>query len=53
MRFILLITFSFLSISLYQPPKHTWKGKEVSYQQLRDSLRITYLNYCDSLRRSK
>ncbi len=32
-------------------PKYTWKGKEVNYNDWRDSLKIAYLNYCDSLKR--
>lgn len=47
---ILMVLFLFLfSFKSQEPPKYKWKGKEVSYKQYRDSLRVEYLKYCDSL----
>ena len=34
-------------------PKYIWRGKEVSYKQYRDSLRIEYLKYCDDLQKKE
>lgn len=54
----LFITLLSVFISNSQPtpnnqptPKYTWMGKEVTYKQFRDSLRVNYLNFCDSLKR--
>lgn len=30
---------------------YTWNGKAVTYKQYRDSLRILYLKFCDSLQK--
>ncbi len=51
MKFILIL---FLFISYYvtetpKPTKYNWKGKEVTYKEYRDSLRVQYIKYCDSL----
>ena len=61
---LLSIIFLFLCLFKQQEPKpkYTWNGKEITYKQYRDSLRIEYFKYCndlqrkevlDSLRRSK
>jgi hypothetical protein len=33
-----------------EPPKRKWNGREITYKQYRDSLRVQYLKYCDSLK---
>lgn len=30
---------------------YTWNGKAVTYKQYRDSLRVLYLKFCDSLQK--
>jgi hypothetical protein len=49
--FLFIVMSSFKSQE--QPPKYTWNGKNVTYKQYRDSLRVEYLKYCDSLKRNK
>ena len=53
MKVLLVIVVAFLCLSFNQPPKYTWNGKNVTYKQYRDSLRVEYLKYCDSLKRNK
>jgi hypothetical protein len=31
--------------------KFMWRGRQLSYSAWRDSLRLTYYKYCDSLRK--
>lgn len=54
MKFFSII-FLFLTLSKQQEPKpkYIWRGKEVSYKQYRDSLRIEYLKYCDDLQKKE
>lgn len=52
---ILIVLFFLKGFS--QPPVsdttyNYWKGKRISYQQLRDSIERHYLVYCDSLKKS-
>jgi hypothetical protein len=51
----LLIIFlnAIFAFSMQPIPKYTWKGNVVSYKQYRDSLRVSYLKYCDSLKSVK
>jgi len=45
--------FLFLFLSKQQEPKskYSWKGKEVTYKQYRDSLRVEYIKYCEDLQK--
>ena len=49
-----IFLFFFLITSFYlfaqQPPvKYTWNGKELPHNEWRDSMKVFYLKYCDSL----
>lgn len=47
---VLFVLFvSLVSFKTQEPPKRKWNGKEITYSQYRDSLRVEYLKYCDSL----
>ena len=54
MRLVFFILL-FLSISSFgqEKPKYFWKGKSVTYKQYRDSLKMEYLRYCDTLSKKK
>lgn len=53
MSIILFCLFIFLvGFNSQEPPKYKWNGKEVTYKQYRDSLRVEYLKYCKSLKKN-
>jgi hypothetical protein len=47
----ILIFIFVLSTYFKQEPPKSWKGKEVTYKQYRDSLRVSYFKYCDSIKK--
>jgi hypothetical protein len=49
---VLLMTVSMLAVSQTKN-RYTWKGRPIDYAAWRDSLRIEYLKYCDSLKTKK
>lgn len=50
MKLLIVLFVLLTSFNLKEPePKYTWKGKEIPYKQWRDSLKVEYLKYCDSL----
>lgn len=53
MKSLLVLVVTFMCLSFNQPPKYTWKGKDVTYKQYRDSLNLEYNKYCDSLKKNK
>jgi hypothetical protein len=37
---------------IYNPKiQYTWKGKKVTYKQMRDSLKVCFYHYCDSVKK--
>ena len=50
MKFLLILFLFFFGDKIQEPPKYKWNGKDVTYKQYRDSLRVEYLKYCDSVK---
>jgi len=62
MRYIISLISFFVVVNSYgqtkKPDKKksqiewTWDGKKVTYSQFRDSMKVFYLRYCDSVSKS-
>lgn len=63
MKYVILVVSFFLTINSYSQTKKpkqkksqvdwTWNGKKVTLSQLRDSMGVFYLKFCDSVNRKK
>ena len=60
MKKVLLVLFMLIYINGWTKDpinktkiEYTWKGKKVTYKQFRDSLKVCFYRYCDSVKKSK
>ena len=58
MKKVLLVLFMLVYVNgwtkdpIYNPKiQYTWKGKKVTYKQMRDSLKVCFYHYCDSVKK--